>query len=232
HRLLLVVHHLVVDVVSWRVVLEDLDALVGQVSRGEELVLPPKSSAWQQWAGRLREEASGEETLGELAYWREQVRPAGEVPLDGSGEGGNTVAGSRVYEAVLGEEEVRGLLRDLPAAFRTRVNDVLLTAVASAVGEWTGSDRVRVDLEGHGREELFGDVDVSRTAGWFTTISPLRLPVPEVSALGEGLKRVKEMLRERPRHGIGFGLLAHGPVETELTGSAPAQISFNYLGQF
>ena len=231
HRLLLVAHHLVVDVVSWRVVLEDLEVLAEQVRQGRELVLPAKSSSWQSWAARLGREAGSVATSGEVSYWREQVVPVRALPLDGAG-GDNAVGRSRVVEAVLGAEEVRALLQDVPAAFRTRVNDVLLTAVASAVGAWTGDGHVRVDLEGHGREELFGDVDVSRTAGWFTTVSPLRLPVPAEGCLGEGLKRVKELLRERPRQGIGFGLLAHGPVETELTGAAPAQVSFNYLGQF
>ncbi|MFV5997267.1 amino acid adenylation domain-containing protein [Streptomyces sp. NPDC056231] len=123
-------------------------------------------------------------------------------------------------------------MRDVPAVFNSRVNDVLLTGVAAAVGAWTGDGHVRVDVEGHGREDLFDDLDVSRTTGWFTTISPLRLPVPSAGGLGEGLKRIKELLRARPRQGIGYGLLAHGPAATALTGTAPAQISFNYLGQF
>ncbi|MFC7221532.1 condensation domain-containing protein, partial [Streptomyces polyrhachis] len=182
----------VVDVVSWRVLLEDLGVLAGRLRRGEEPVLPAKSSAWQQWAGRLRQEAGSAGTAQEVSYWREQATATRPLPLDGPA-GSNTVGGSRVYEAVLGEEETRAVLQDVPAAFGTRVNDVLLTAVACAVGAWTGDGHVRLDVEGHGREELFEDLDVSRTTGWFTTISPVRLPVPSPTALGEGLKEVKEL---------------------------------------
>ncbi len=232
HRLLLVAHHLVVDVVSWRVLLEDLGTLVEQIRQGQELALPAKSSSWQQWATRLRQEAQSTATTEELTYWREQAEaPARALPMDGPAQN-NTIGNSRVYEAVLGTEETHALLRDIPAAFQTRINDVLLTAVASALGAWTQDSHVRLDLEGHGREELFDDVDVSRTTGWFTSISPLRLPVPSPDGLGEGLKQIKELLRQRPRHGIGHGLLAHGAVDTELARSTASQISFNYLGRF
>ncbi|MGQ5682180.1 condensation domain-containing protein, partial [Streptomyces sp. ESR1.13] len=94
------------------------------------------------------------------------------------------------------------------------------------------SGRVRVDVEGHGREDLFEDTDVSRTTGWFTTISPLDLPVPAADRPAEGLKEIKELLRARPRQGIGHGLLAYGSADSLLHGAEPAQISFNYLGQF
>ncbi|WP_406727867.1 amino acid adenylation domain-containing protein [Streptomyces sp. GD-15H] len=233
-RLLLVAHHLVVDAVSWRVILEDLDVLTGQVRRGQEQALPEKSSSWRQWAARLAEEAGSETTAAELPFWEKQSVPsARDLPLDGSGDG-NTIGGSRVFEAVLGAEETRALLRDVPSVFGTRINDVLLTGVASAVGAWTGDGRVRVDVEGHGREDLFEDTDVSRTTGWFTTISPLDLPVPASGGLADGLKEIKELLRARPRQGIGHGLLAHGPSgsATGIDPTTTAQISFNYLGQF
>ncbi|MBQ0985577.1 amino acid adenylation domain-containing protein [Streptomyces sp. F63] len=232
HRLLLVAHHLVIDVVSWRILLEDLQTLLEQARQEQELVLPAKSSSWREWAARLAEEALGAETAGEVAYWSEQCAgPVAELPLDGPVDG-NTVGAGRVVEAVLGAEETGALLREVPAVFGTRVNDVLLTGVASAVGAWARGGHVRVDVEGHGREDLFGDVDVSRTTGWFTTVSPLRLPVPAPDAPGEGLKRIKELLRGRPRQGIGYGLLAHGPEDTALGGAPGAQLSFNHLGQF
>ncbi|KOX07152.1 condensation domain-containing protein, partial [Nocardiopsis sp. NRRL B-16309] len=124
-------------------------------------------------------------------------------------------------------------LQDLPAVFNTQVNDALLTAVASAIGHWTGDDHVRIDLEGHGREDLFDDIDLSRTVGWFTTISPVRLPVARPDDLVEGLKSTKELLRRRPRQGIGYGLLAHGAgPDRALEPETAAQVSFNYLGQF
>ncbi|MGW4433999.1 amino acid adenylation domain-containing protein [Streptomyces tendae] len=233
-RLLLVAHHLVVDAVSWRVILEDLETLCGQVRRGEDPALPEKTSSWRQWAARLAEEAGSGTTAAELPYWQTQTAPpVHPVPMDGPGED-DTVGGGRVVEVVLGEAETRALLRDVPAVFGTRVNDALLTGVASAVGGWSGGGRVRVDVEGHGREDLFEDTDVSRTTGWFTTISPLDLPVPAADRPADGLKEIKELLRARPRHGIGHGLLTHGPsgVAPGIDPATAAQISFNYLGRF
>ncbi|RCG17648.1 amino acid adenylation domain-containing protein, partial [Streptomyces reniochalinae] len=194
---------------------------------------PAKSSSWRQWAERLRQEAATTPTLDELTYWHEQTQATHPPPMDNPA-GRNTIGHSRTYQAVLDQAATRALLHDIPAVFHTRINDVLLTGVTSAIGTWTGDDHIRLDLEGHGREELFDDIDISRTTGWFTTISPLRLPVPATTALGNGLKHIKEALRTRPRQGIGYGLLAHSPTETRntLQTTTPAQISFNYLGQF
>ena len=229
-RLLLVAHHLVVDVVSWRVLLEDLTTLAGQAASGADLELPPKTSSWQQWAARLAEEAAGEATAAELDHWREQAQaPVRPLPLDGSAEA-DTVGARRVHRATLAGEDVRGLLQEVPAAFHTRVDDVLLTALAAALGAWAGDDHVRIDVEGHGREDLFDDLDVSRTVGWFTTVSPLRLPVPAAGALADGLKAVKEARHRRPRHGIGYGLLAQMTDGSGLPPAASAEVSFNHLG--
>ncbi|GAA2828920.1 non-ribosomal peptide synthetase [Kribbella solani] len=210
-KLLLVIHHLVVDVVSWRILLEDLRTLISNEP------LPPKTTSWQHWAARLTQDVPADER----DYWAEQTQPVRPLPLDGPTDR-NTVDRSRVVDTVLTVAETNALLHAVPARFNTQINDVLLTAVAAAVGAWTQDGNVRIDLEGHGREELFEEVDVTRTVGWFTTVSPVRLPVP--TGLGDGLKQVKESLRQRPRNGIGYGLLADG---TEL----PAEISFNYLGQ-
>ncbi|GAA1606701.1 hypothetical protein GCM10009804_73410 [Kribbella hippodromi] len=215
-KLLLVVHHLVVDVVSWRIIVEDLHTLL----RDEPL--PPKTTSWPQWGSRLGQAV----VPGELAYWTEQATPTRPIPLDRPADS-NPIGRSSVYEAVLGVDETDALLHEIPATFNTQINDVLLTAVAAAIGAWTQDDHVRIDLEGHGREDLFDDVDVTRTVGWFTTISPVRLPVP--SDLTRGLKQIKELLHDRPRRGIGDGLLAYG---TDFDRPAPAQISFNHLGQF
>ncbi|KOX07087.1 condensation domain-containing protein, partial [Nocardiopsis sp. NRRL B-16309] len=137
NRLLLVAHHLVVDVVSWRIILEDLDTLAQQLRDGQEPALPAKTSSWQQWADRLHEESRGTDTLREHTYWARQSAPTTTLPADGPTHP-NTIGHSRVHEAVLDAEHARALLQDLPAVFNTQVNDALLTAVASAIGHWTG----------------------------------------------------------------------------------------------
>lgn len=227
--LMLIVHHLVIDVVSWRILLEDLYQLIDLVQKGEQLVLPKKTSSWLQWSTKIGEEAISETTLDEVVFWENQMKLS-EKSLPSDREViTNTVAHSKTYDVVLGEDETLQLLQDMPALFSTQINDILLTAVAAAIGAWSEVDSIRFDMEGHGREDLFNDIDVSRTVGWFTTISPVRVPVANSESLISTLKQVKELMRSRPRHGIGFGLLHFSSIDKDLP---MAQVSFNYLGQF
>ncbi|HEU5476172.1 MAG TPA: non-ribosomal peptide synthase/polyketide synthase [Actinophytocola sp.] len=226
HRplLFLAVHHLVVDGVSWRILLEDLDSAYRNVA------LRPKTTSFRDWATRLTDHALGGGFSDELAHWAAvtaDVEPA--LPADDHGD--NTGGSTREVVLRLDGEETRALLQDVPGIYRTQVNDVLLSALARVLSQWTGRERVLVDLEGHGREELFDDVDLSRTVGWFTTMFPVALDAGS-GDWGSVLKAVKEQLRAVPGRGLSYGVLRH------LTGAAlpvsggPPQISFNYLGQF
>ncbi|WP_410581903.1 non-ribosomal peptide synthase/polyketide synthase [Amycolatopsis sp. lyj-108] len=223
-RLTLSAHHLVVDGVSWRVLLEDFDKAYRQAIRGEVVDLGPRGTSFQEWAERLAEHTAAGGFDDELGHWRATAAEP-TVPVDG--EGPNTTAAMREVATRLGAEETAALLRAVPDVYRTQVNDVLLTALGRVLADWTGRDRVLVDLEGHGREELFDGVDLSRTVGWFTTLFPVALDVPD--DWGTALKSVKEQLRAVPRRGIGYGALRY------LAGTAPEiapQVSFNYLGRF
>jgi non-ribosomal peptide synthase protein (TIGR01720 family) len=123
----------------------------------------------------------------------------------------------------------------VPGVYRTQINDVLLAALARAMSGWTGASRVVVELEGHGREELFAEVDLSRTVGWLTILYPVALDLGGCSGPGELLKSIKEQLREIPNRGLGHGLLRHlrdDETGRQVRGLAPAQLRFNYLGQF
>ncbi|WP_410668109.1 non-ribosomal peptide synthase/polyketide synthase [Amycolatopsis sp. cmx-4-68] len=219
----LAVHHLVVDGVSWRVLVEDFERGYDQARRGEPIDLGPRTTSFQEWATRLAGHAGAGGFDDELAHWRGLPAHTG-LPVDGEGDATN--ASMRSVTVRLPAAETEALLREVPAVYRTQVNDVLLTALGRVLRDWTGRTPV-VDLEGHGREELFDDVDLSRTVGWFTTVFPVALDVPD--DWGTALKSVKEQLRAIPRRGLGYGALRH------LTGTAPAidpQVSFNYLGQF
>src|SRR5207247_7744318 len=167
---------------------------------------------------------------GEREYWRAIVAAEpSRLPVDqAGGEERNTVGTVRTVSVVLGEDETRSLLQEVPAAYRTQIGDVLLTAVLEAFAEWTGREELLIDLEGHGREDLFTGVDLSRTVGWFTTIYPVRLQ-RGAGGPGEALKAVKEQLRRVPNRGIGYGLLRYVRDE-EMDSSAGG--SFNYLGPF
>ncbi|GAA3207288.1 amino acid adenylation domain-containing protein [Actinocorallia longicatena] len=241
-RLLFVLHHLVVDGVSWRIVLPDfVGALVG-------LDLQPVPSSFRRWAQRLTAEAASPGRTGELDTWLELVegpnpRLAGRA-LDARTDTADTAVHLTVS---LPAGTTEPLLTTVPAAFHGRVNDVLLTGLALAVAHWRrvrggrGTD-VLIDLEGHGREELFPGMDLSRTVGWFTSLHPVRLDPGRAEwaeilaggdAAGRAVKKVKEQLRRVPDGGIGFGLLRYLNEETaeELADLPRAQIAFNYLGR-
>jgi natural product biosynthesis luciferase-like monooxygenase protein/amino acid adenylation domain-containing protein/non-ribosomal peptide synthase protein (TIGR01720 family) len=230
-RLLLVLHHLVVDGVSWRILLEDLLTVYQRLSAGASAGLPPKTTSFQAWARGLSEHARSGALEAERSWWK--ARPWSSVtrlPVDLSA-GENTEGLARNVTLSLTAEETRALLQDVPRAYHTRINDALLTALARAVGRWAGTSRVLVDVETHGREELLAGLDVSRTVGWFTTYFPALLELPEAGGPGEALRAVKEQLRAVPSKGMGYGLLRHLGVDTSLASLPGAELSFNYLGQ-
>ena len=234
-RLLLVIHHLVVDGVSWRILLEDLQTAYQQLRRGEAVKLPAKTTSFKRWAELLKEYAESESVGQELSYWEgEGRRRVKELPVDYEG-GSNSEASAGSVTVRLSEEETRVLLQEVPEVYHTEINDVLLTALVEGYGKWSGERMLLVDLEGHGREELGEEVDVSRTVGWFTTMYPVRLEIKAGSSVGVALKGIKEQLRGIPQRGIGYGLLRYvrGAAEEreQLRGASAAEVSFNYLGQ-
>ncbi|WP_407836839.1 amino acid adenylation domain-containing protein [Streptomyces sp. DSM 116496] len=245
-RLLLMVHHLAVDGVSWRILLPDL-ATAGQ-DRGAEL--PPVATTLRTWARTLLDEARTPHRLAELPLWTEVLATPdpelGERPLDARRD---THATTRSLTSVLSAESTEPLLTTLPSTFRGTVNDVLLAAFTLAVAEWrrttgrSGNSAVLIDLEDHGREPFTEGTDLSRTVGWFTSMHPARLDPGAVAwsevlaggpAVGGAVKRVKEQLRALPDRGIGYGLLRHlNPGTAGLAALATRpQIAFNYLGRF
>ncbi|MBP2473359.1 amino acid adenylation domain-containing protein/non-ribosomal peptide synthase protein (TIGR01720 family) [Crossiella equi] len=216
-QLFLAVHHLVVDGVSWRILLEDLATGYEQAVRGEPVRLPARTTSFRDWARRLTEHAGNGGFDADRAHWA-HTAPA-DLPVEGTGP--NTVASTEVVSVRLSEAETRALLQDVPPVYRTQVNDVLLTALGHVLTEWTGRPELLVDVEGHGREELFTDVDTSRTVGWFTTRFPVLLSGVD-GDWGSALKAVKERLRALPHRGLSYGWLH----------SATSALSFNYLGHF
>ena len=228
-RLLLVVHHLVVDGVSWRILLEDLQAAYDQVRRGSRVQLPVKTSSYQQWAARLTEYAESECLKEETQYWRELPWDrAGRLPLDHEA-GTNRRADARQEVVALSKEQTGWLLQDAPPAYRTGVQDLLLTALATVLTEWIESDAITIDLEGHGREERI--MDVTRTVGWFTSLYPVLLQVDRAATLAARIKSVKEQLRAVPVGGMGYGVQRYLRGNAEHEQTAGAEVLFNYLGQ-
>jgi hypothetical protein len=173
------VPHLVVDGVSWRVLVGDLRLACEQLLAGGEVRLPSASTSFKRWVELLGERAAGLEPV------QQERREAGRLPLDHEG-GENLASNAESVTVELGEEETRELLQRLPGAYRTRISEVLLTCLGHALGEWSGSRVVQGELEGHGREKLFEGVDLSRTVGWFTTQAPVLLELGQDVAARQG----------------------------------------------
>jgi non-ribosomal peptide synthase protein (TIGR01720 family) len=239
--LLLVIHHLAIDGISWRPVLEDLETAYRQIQSGRQVKLPPKTSAYKTWAEGLTQYSKRDAQLSESSYWKEVTEPQAtaealkvlEISREASAK--NTEEAATTLKLSLGTEETKALLQNVPATYNTQINDVLLTALWQAWKKWSGSNVLFTNLEGHGRENLFDDVDLSRTVGWFTSVFPVRLELPATGnewQPGEALKSVKEHLRKIPQRGVGYGILRYLDGGNELSGSAEPAMVFNYLGQF
>ncbi|MDJ0506232.1 MAG: amino acid adenylation domain-containing protein, partial [Nostocales cyanobacterium LE14-WE12] len=246
-RLLIVIHHLVVDGVSWRILLEDLQTAYQLLNQGQTLQLPAKTTSFKDWSQRLTKLAQSEELKSELSYWLNNSNSSiPSLPVDYP-EGVNTIASASQIVVSLNATETQALLQDVPQAYKTQINDVLLTALVLVLAKWTNSKSVLFNLEGHGREDIINGVDLgvdlSRTVGWFTTIFPVIIHLDSLDNfsqipdnLGQILKAVKEQLRAIPNKGIGYGLLRYLKVDEEICQQLErvkeAEISFNYLGQF
>ena len=236
-RLLLVAHHLVIDGVSWRILLDDLETAYVQAVAGRPVTLPAKTTSWKHWAERLVEHARSSEARGELSYWLSVPADVAPLPRDCNSDCTADAVIASISTA-LGREVTRELLAEAPAAYRTQVNDLLLAALARTFARWTtpvtGETRLRFDLEGHGREEMESGLDLSRTVGWFTTIFPVVLAAAPDSDPGALLRAAKETLRAIPRHGIGYGILRYLRTDDEtapLASGPSPEVAFNYLGQ-
>jgi amino acid adenylation domain-containing protein/non-ribosomal peptide synthase protein (TIGR01720 family) len=236
NRLFIVVHHLIVDGVSWRILLEDFDTAYTQLTKRRDIHLPTKTTSVQQWARRLTDYANSPALEVELHHWlsRPPTAPS-RLPTDYD-LGPNTIASMRSVVISLTSQETEQLLTEVPKAYHTQINDVLLTALAQVFARWTGEPSLLINLEGYGRETLFEDLDVSRTVGWFTSIFPVFLDIKQTFDPEDALKSVKEQLRRIPNRGIAYGLLRYLKQDTETSNKLAAlprpEIAFNYLGQF
>jgi amino acid adenylation domain-containing protein/non-ribosomal peptide synthase protein (TIGR01720 family) len=234
-RLLVVAHHLVMDAVSWRIMLEDLEMAYRQLTRGEAVRLPFKTNSFRRWAERLREYRHEKALQQEIEYWLspEWGEAPGAFRVD-EALGENTVESGDNVEVWLSQELTQALLRDVPAAYHTQINEALLTALADAHWGWTGNRSLLIELEGHGREDVFDGVDLTRTVGWFTTLFPVRLQINSGHP-GAALKEIKEQLRSISNRGLGYGVLRYLSDDPEVGGRLrrlpQPQIRFNYIGQ-
>jgi fengycin family lipopeptide synthetase A len=232
---LLVSHHLVVDGVSWRILLEDFACAYQQCRDGEAISLPLKTDSFQRYAKALHASATSGAWRVQAAYWSGVVHaPTAPLPCDIASDDAR-VADSATQVASLSAEETESLLTGVHHAYNTAINDLLLTALGLALREWCGSSRTLITLEGHGREDVVADVDISRTVGWFTHFYPFVLELAPGRDIGYQIKSVKEALRQVPQQGMSYGLLRYGTGDEQMNQAAfraSPRISFNFLGHF
>ena len=234
-RLFIVVHHLVIDGVSWRILLEDMDTLFGQYRRGQPFQLPLKTDSFKVWSEGLAAYANSQPLLGEKEYWS-RVESTEVQEIQGDFESADNLVREAVdMSFALSQADTERLLTGVNEAFGTEINDILLAALGRSICELYQLKRVPVALEGHGRQEVLEGIDVSRTVGWFTSWYPVILDFSYGGDMSRQLKEVKESLRRVPNRGIGYGILKWLTAEEhrrDIKFRLKPQIGFNYLGQF
>lgn len=227
NRLLLLVHHLVFDFVSMRIVLEDLESALFQLAESDEVRLSAKTSSFLFWSRKLVESALRGDWDEQKMLWREQERSAMHLPLDRPG-GENFASSERYVELYLSAAETDHLTL-LSGLEGTLV--LILSAAASALWKWTGESRVQIYLEGHGRSSSVLDLDVSRTVGWFTAFYPLALDLPGEFGLERIVLEVGSALARVPDGGLGYGVLRY-LCGMRARSSPTMPVVVNYLGRF
>ncbi|MEA5616258.1 amino acid adenylation domain-containing protein [Cronbergia sp. UHCC 0137] len=244
-------HHLIIDGVSWRILLEDLNQAYQQVldhpeslqERGfsinnQPISLPPKTSSYRQWTTSLQTLSNSSEIIKDIPFWQNIIStPVSQLPVDFPFIANkNTVESTAILSSQLSPEETNTLLKQTTTTYHANIQEIMLAALLKTLAETYKSDHWLIDLEGHGREELIEQLDISRTIGWFTSLYPILLQKPSTNTEQDTLiKAIKTQLRTIPHHGISFGLLRYlsqnQTLQETLKNANQAAISFNYLGQ-
>lgn len=232
-RLLIVIHHLVIDGMSWRILFEDITLLNKQYNEGVKLELPLKTDSFKRWSSKLNEYANTEEFLEEKTFWQEQEQiVVSELCTDY--EGANEEKDTNTASFELSKEQTEQLI-NANSAYNTEINDLLLSGLGQALKKSFGMERSMIALESHGREELFNNVDINRTIGWFTSVFPVVIDMNYSADTSRYIKEVKESLHKIPNKGVGYWILKHLTNQEYKSGlklNQNPEISFNYLGQF
>ncbi|MBF0103066.1 MAG: amino acid adenylation domain-containing protein, partial [Desulfobacterales bacterium] len=252
--LLMMIHHLIIDGVSWRILMEDIETAYQQAIANTPIHLPEKTDSFKRWSEKIHEFANSEIILKEKAFWQslestnikpirrdypfcddDTVLTQEEVNEIINSDETHFYKDNMVISAALTKNDTDVLMTRVNQAYHTEINDILLTALARALNQWHGQRSHSIMLEGHGREPLFEDSDMSRTIGWFTALYPIVLELPQSEEVGDQVKWIKESLRSVPNKGIGYGMLKYltddGHKQDLIFNKSP-QILFNYLGQF
>jgi len=234
-HLLICIHHLVVDGVSWRILLDDFILAYEQSMNNEEIEFQLKTDSFKDWCDKLQLYADSKKALEDKEYWKAmENREFGKLPCDHDNTDGRR-KDLKVMTLELDEKNTGNLMKDANNAYNTQINDLLLAALGLSIGKWTGSDNVLIGMEGHGRENILEDMDITRTIGWFTSLYPVILDVSRREDIARTIKLVKENLNSIPHNGVGYGILKYVTQyenKEDIEFSLNPELVFNYLGEF
>lgn len=234
-RMLVTAHHISVDGLSFRIMLEDFQTVYQQIINGQEISLSSKTTSVAHWASRIKKYADSPNITEEIDFWNKTAASKKTLLPRDFAEGENIESSVETVRVFCSEAETQILLQKTLQIFRARINDVLIYALSKTLTEWTKQPEILIHLEGHGREEIVENTDVSRTVGWFTSIFPVNLKLPENGNRAEKLNAVKQQLAKIPKRGVGYGILrnsANAEVREKILPLDNNEIVFNYLGQF
>ena len=238
NRVLIVIHHLAVDGVSWRLIFDDLEVLFKALIKGEKVELGTKGSSYRQWFDTLIQYSNNPRLLSQKKYWERVAGSYHPLLTDKEYEGNVTAKDVKTHSVKLDAAHTQLLLQEVPAVYNTEINDILLCALALTLSEKNPGEGITIGLEGHGRESISDNpeagIDTSRTVGWFTSLYPVLLDAKSGTDFDLALKNIKEQLRRVPDKGLGYGVLKYINKDEKLidkNGNDCWDIVFNYLGQ-
>lgn len=231
----IIAHHLVIDGISWRILLEDMTNLYNQIMNEQEVKLPLKTQSYLDWTKVLYEYSTSDTLLEERKFWNKiSNTPVGSIKTDFDIDTNYTMD-SKIETTYLGVEETNTLLMNVPNAYNTHIDDILIAALYITMSEWNKNNKILINLESHGRESIGENINIDRTIGWFTSLYPVLIDMPTSSSISEVIINTKEILHHIPNKGIGYGIIKYLMPENlhgEMKIDVKPEISFNYLGQF
>lgn len=229
-HLLIAIHHLVIDGVSWRILLEDFGTLYEKALKGQEAELPHKTDSYKVFAEKINEYAHNGKLSAEKDFWVINSLYEKNLFIDAKENRREKFESVKTLSISLEKETTRQLIREANRAYNTEINDILITALLLALRELKGENRFEIFMEGHGRD-ILENVDTSRTVGWFTAIYPVNVELRQQKELSLNIKTVKETIRRIPNKGIGYGILKYLLEDRELPQNEKPPVLFNYMGQ-
>jgi amino acid adenylation domain-containing protein/non-ribosomal peptide synthase protein (TIGR01720 family) len=241
--LIIAVHHLLMDGVSWWILLNDLERCCEQILAGQAITLGTKSCSVQQWSNAISQHANSNEIKISLQYWMTQAAKTTSSQnhlLSFTHSSSKPISAVRELSLSLDAHYTKQLIHNVPSAFNIQTQELLITALLCTLELFPEAlskpKKLQIDIEGHGRESLLKDYDVMRTIGWFTSVYPALFELTAQQSTGDKLKTTKEGLRSIPKHGVEYGMLRYlsetNAVQNQLAQAPQAKVLFNYMGQW